>query len=126
MHWKDDNYEITIPARKSILCSSVINLNMWTYNKAVIEASFPAVVMVKSCSLLSVILVGIFCSRVRDKDLKLGKSKIWIGVMVTFGIILFNFFKVQEGTSDKPITLFSCFLLLVSLMGDGFLPDLQA
>ena len=68
---------------------------MWTYNKAVIEASFPAVVMVKSCSLLSVILVGIFCSRVRDKDLKLGKSKIWIGATVTIGIILFNFFKVQ-------------------------------
>lgn len=68
---------------------------MWTYNKAVIEASFPAVVMVKSCSLLSVILVGIFCSRVRDKDLKLGNSKIWIGFTVTIGIILFNFFKVQ-------------------------------
>lgn len=99
---------------------------MWTYNKAVITASFPAVVMVKSCSLLSVILVGIFCSRVKDKELKLGKSKIWIGIIVTVGIILFNYFKVSEGTSDKPITLISSLLLLVSLFGDGFLPDLQA
>jgi hypothetical protein len=92
-HWKEENYRIEIPAKKSLACSAVINLNMWTYNKAVITASFPAVVMVKSCSLLSVILVGIFCSRVKDKELKLGKSKIWIGIVVTIGIILFNIFK---------------------------------
>jgi hypothetical protein len=99
---------------------------MWTYNKAVITASFPAVVMVKSCSLLSVILVGIFCSRVKDKELKLGKSKVWIGGVVTIGIVLFNYFKVAEGGVDKPLTLASCLLLLVSLLGDGILPDLQA
>jgi len=67
---------------------------MGTYNTAVIYASFPAVVMVKSCGLLSVIIVGIFCSRVKDKELKLGKNKIWIGIIVTVGIILFNFFKM--------------------------------
>lgn len=27
---------------------------------------------------------------------------------------------------DKPLTLASCLLLLVSLLGDGLLPDLQA
>ncbi len=94
MHWGEEDYRIDIPGKKAVTCSAVINLNMWTYNKAVITASFPAVVMVKSCSLLSVILVGIFCSRVKDKELKLGKSKIWIGCVVTLGIILFNYFKV--------------------------------
>ncbi len=76
---------------------------MLTYNKAVQEASFPAVVMVKSCSLLSVILVALFCSRVKDNSLKLGKSKLWIGVIVTLGIFLFNFFKTKERGNDKPL-----------------------
>lgn len=66
---------------------------MLTYNKAVQVASFPAVVMIKSCSLLSVILVALFCSKVKDKNLKLGKGKIVIGVLVAVGIFLFNYFK---------------------------------
>jgi len=99
---------------------------MLTYNKAVIAASFSAVVMVKSCSLLSVILVALFCSRVKEKSLKLGISKIWIGLIVTIGIILFNYYKANEGGNDQPIALISSGLLFVSLLGDGILPDLQA
>lgn len=100
---------------------------MYTYNQAVRYASFPAVVMVKSCSLLSVILVGVFCSRVKDKSLKLGKSKMWIGLIVTIGIILFNYFKITEQNSnDHAISLYSGLLLAISLIGDGFFPDLQA
>lgn len=99
---------------------------MLTYNKAVIAASFSAVVMVKSCSLLSVIMVALFCSRVKKQSLKLGISKIWIGLIVTIGIILFNYYKINEGGNDKPIALISSGLLFVSLLGDGILPDLQA
>ena len=101
---------------------------MWTYNKAVIAASFPAVVMVKSCSVLSVILVGIFCSRVKDKALKLDKNKIIIGVVVTVGIFVFNYFQNKVKISDGPLSIFSLssLLLLISLLGDGFLPDVQA
>ncbi|CAM6001275.1 unnamed protein product [Sphagnum balticum] len=100
---------------------------MLTYNQAVIEASFPAVIMVKSCGLLSVIVVGVCCSRVKDASLKLSKRKLVIGAIVTIGILLFNFYKVTEGKeNDRPITLVSALLLLASLMGDGFLPDLQA
>lgn len=66
---------------------------MYTYNLAVVEASFPAVVMVKSCSLLSVILVGVFCSRVQDKNLKLKQNKIMIGLVACVGIFIFNYFK---------------------------------
>lgn len=51
---------------------------------------------------------------------------MWIGLIVTVGIILFNYFKVSEGGVDKPITFVSCLLLFVSLLGDGILPDLQA
>jgi hypothetical protein len=100
---------------------------MYTYNQAVVEASFPAVVMVKSCSLLSVILVGVFCSRVKDKALKLKNNKIFIGLFACIGIFVFNYFKQTEIDSiNKPITLISSIFLLASLIGDGFLPDLQA
>jgi hypothetical protein len=68
---------------------------MFTYNQAVIYASFPAVVMAKSCSLLSVIIIGVFFSRVKDSKLKLTNKKLAIGIVATFGIILFNFFKQQ-------------------------------
>jgi len=69
---------------------------MWTYNKAIMYASFPAVIMVKSCGLLSVIIVGVFCSRVKDKSLKLSHNKLIIGGIVTVGILLFNYFKMTE------------------------------
>ena len=99
---------------------------MLTYNKAIQAASFPAVVMVKSCSMLSVILVGVFCSRVKDKSLKLPLSKLWVGVVVSLGIFFFNYFKNTEEGSNKPISYWSSGLLLISLLGDGLLPDLQA
>ena len=117
---------VAIPFRKALVCGAVINCNMWTYNTAIEWASFPAAIMVKSCSLLSVILVGIFCSRVKDSSLKLGTNKLVIGGVVTAGILLFNIFKGTETGNDRPITLLSTALLLVSLLGDGVLPDLQA
>jgi hypothetical protein len=83
--------------------------------------------MVKSCSLLSVIIVGVFCSRVKDKSVKLKSNKIIIGIVACIGIFVFNYFKkAEDGSVDKPITLVSSLLLLASLIGDGFLPDLQA
>ena len=54
--------------------------------------SFPLVTMVKSCNILSVILVGVLCSRVTDKKLKLTPKKIVVAIFVTTGIILFRFF----------------------------------
>jgi hypothetical protein len=83
--------------------------------------------MVKSCSLLSVILVGVFCSRVKDKKLKIGKNKIIIGILACLGIFMFNYFKrVEVDSVDQPIKLLSSLLLMGSLIGDGFLPDFQA
>ena len=107
----------------------ILNVCGLTYNEAVIYASFPAVVMAKSCSLLSVIVVAVFCSRVKEKSLKLNSDKIFIGLLATIGIIFFNFFKKSEHSSiDNPISIFSLssLFLLISLVGDGFLPDFQA
>ena len=46
------------------------------------------------------ILVGIFCSRVTDKKLKLSAQKILIGVIVSFGILLFKFFDPEQKFGD--------------------------
>lgn len=89
--------------------------------------SYPLIIMAKSCSLLSVILVGIFCSRVRSKELKLGPKKIVIAVLVTLGILMFKLFDPATQMDDSRKTeLVGLVLLLVSLFADGFLPDFQA
>lgn len=117
---------VAVPWSKALLCGLVVNFNMWTNNKAVVLASFPAVIMVKSCGLLSVILVGVFCSRVKDKNLKLTPDKLVIGAVVTVGILMFNYFQGGGSEADRPFSWTSAALLLASLTGDGFLPDLQA
>lgn len=86
--------------------------------------------MIKSCGLLSVIAVGVFCSGVKEKRLKLSKKKLLIGIIATCGILLFNYSKTVEKVNDvnHPIRILSygTFCLLVSIILDGFLPDFQA
>lgn len=60
-----------IPAKNSIICAFFIFLSSLTNNYAIIMVSYPIVVMFKSCNILSVILVGVICSRVKSKSLKL-------------------------------------------------------
>jgi hypothetical protein len=62
--------------------------------------SFPIVMMVKSCNILSVVLVGILCSRVTDKKLKLGPKKLVVGLIVTAGIIIFKWFDPEAKKGD--------------------------
>lgn len=81
--------------------------------------------MFKSCNVLSVIFVGIFCSRVRDKKQKLGSKKIISGLLISLGIVLFNFFGT-ENHKQQATHPWGVFLLMASLICDGFLPDFQA
>lgn len=81
--------------------------------------------MVKSCSILSAIIVGVFCSRVTDHRLKLGMSKLVVGGLVSVGIFLFNYFTMEE-KGEKGTTLLGVVLLVASLVADGLLPDFQA
>lgn len=89
-------------------------------------SSFTAAIMAKSCSLLSVIIVAVFCSRVKEKSLKLEMNKIWIGAIACAGLYCFNYFKNNKESDDKPLTILGIIFLVASLIGDGFLPDLQA
>jgi hypothetical protein len=50
---------------------------------------------------MSVILVGVLCSRVTDKKLKLGPKKIVVAIVVTVGIVMFRFFDPEADFSSK-------------------------
>lgn len=60
--------------------------------------------MFKSCNLISVILVGVLCSRVKDKKLKLATKKIVVGAIITVGIILFKVFDPESSKKSEQQT----------------------
>ena len=116
-----------MPRANVIACAIIVNLSTVTYLIAVYVTSYPVVVMVKSCNIVSVVLVGVCCSRVRDKSLKLGPKKIAVAFLVSVGILLYNFAgNSPSKTNDRSSSYLGIFLLIVSLILDGFLPDFQA
>lgn len=54
--------------------------------------------MIRSCNLLSVVLVGVMFTGVEDTTLKLGKRKIFIALIATVGMIIFKAF---DPNNDK-------------------------
>jgi len=81
---------VNIPNKNSAICGITVAISTLTYTYAIYLTNFPVVMMFKSCNILSVILVGVLCSRVKDKKLKLGLKKVVIGVLVTLGIVMFK------------------------------------
>jgi drug/metabolite transporter (DMT)-like permease len=88
--------------------------------------SFPVVMAFKSCNLLAILLVAILCTRVRDKKLNLGKNKLVVGAIISIGVFFFSFFDPEQENRTRESQFFGVFLLFVSLLADGFLPDFQA
>jgi drug/metabolite transporter (DMT)-like permease len=118
--------QIDIPLKNSAICGVTVAISTLTYTYAIYMTNFPVVMMFKSCNILSVILVGIMCSRVKDKKLKLGIKKLVVGIIVTLGILVFKLTDPGFKTDEKKTELMGIALLLASLMADGFLPDFQA
>lgn len=58
---------ITIPWKNSAITAFTIYASTVSQTSAMFLVSYPLVMMTKSCSLINVILVGVFCSRVRSK-----------------------------------------------------------
>lgn len=80
-----------MPASNLVACAIMVCISTHTYMLAIYLTSFPIVMLVKSCNIVSVVLVGVFCSRVRDKSLSLGPKKIVVAAAVSIGIIMYNF-----------------------------------
>lgn len=51
--------------------------------------SYPVIMMMESSSILPVIFVAVFCSRVTDARLKLGPRKLIVAAAITVGILIF-------------------------------------
>lgn len=118
---------VHIPAKKSAICAVTVSISTLTYTYAIYLTNFPVVMMFKSCNLISVILVGVLCSRVKDKKLKLATKKIVVGIIITLGIIMFKIFDPESSKkTEKQTEFIGIVLLIVSLLADGFLPDFQA
>ena len=83
---------VVIPEKNSFYCGIVVFISNITYTWAVAKTSFPVVMAFKSCNLLSVLLVAILCTRVKEKNLKLGGNKIIVGIIVSIGVFLYSFF----------------------------------
>jgi drug/metabolite transporter (DMT)-like permease len=116
-----------IPSKKSAVCAITVAISTLTYTYAIYLTNYPVVMMFKSCNLISVILVGVLCSRVKDKKLKLGVKKIVVGTVITIGIIMFKVFDPESaGKKEKQTEVLGIVLLVISLLADGFLPDFQA
>ena len=86
------DHRVIIPMKNGIIVGFLIFLSTISQTQAMYMVSYPLIMMTKACSLISVILVGVFCSRVRSQSLKLGPQKIVIAVIVTLGIISFRVF----------------------------------
>ena len=114
-----------MPPLNIIACSTIVCISTHTYALAIYITNFPIVMMVKSCNIVSVVLVGVFCSRVRDKELQLGAKKIVIAALISVGILMFNF-GGNQSHQEKATDILGIILLVISLVADGFLPDFQA
>lgn len=116
-----------IPAKNAAMCGVTVAISTLTYTYAIYLTNYPVVMMFKSCNILSVILVGVLCSGVKNKGLKLGPKKIVVGVLVTLGIVLFKYFDPEGAKKEEKKTeILGIVLLVVSMLADGFLPDFQA
>jgi len=75
-----------------VISAATVITSTVTYTYAILFSNYPVVIMFRSCNILSVILVGVFCSKVRDKQLKLGGKKLVVGVLITLSIIMYKWF----------------------------------
>lgn len=82
--------------------------------------------MIRSCNILSVALVGVLFTGVKDTALKLGNNRIVVALLVTAGMIIFKAYDPNQSGEEHQTEVLGIVLMLVSLLADGFLPDFQA
>ena len=115
-----------IPWYKGIKCGIAVCTSNLAYNHAIVLTNFPVVMMVRSCGILSVVLVGVLFTGVKDTRLKLGSRKIFIAAFAVLGMIIFKVFDPNINSNSHHTEMLGIFLLVISLLADGFLPDFQA
>ena len=87
---------ISIPWHHGAKCGGAVVVTTICYSYAIKFTNFPVVMMIRSCSLLSVVIVGVLFSGVSDVSLKLGGRKIVVAATVTIGMIIFKVFDPNQ------------------------------
>lgn len=84
-----------IPFKERIILSGLFSANILTTNYALLYLSYPVQVIGRNIRFLFVVIVGAFFSRVAHThtNIKLGKHKIFMAIVITSGVLLFNFAK---------------------------------
>jgi len=90
-----------IPWFNGFKCGSAVTLSTIAYSYAIYFTNFPLVMMIRSCGILSVVMVGVLFTGVEDTTLKLGRRKILIAMIATAGIIIFKVFDLNKSDSHK-------------------------
>lgn len=91
-----------IPVKNSAMTAGFIVLASFFSLLAIQRTSFTVVIMLESCSILPVVFIGVFCSRIKDPNLKLGYKKIIVSFIVAIGILIFQF--ADPETRKRPPT----------------------
>lgn len=80
---------VKIPHKNAALTGLAATSAAFCSLMAIRYTSYPVVIMMESSSVLPVIFVAVFCTRVTDRNLKLGPKKIIVALLMASGILLF-------------------------------------
>jgi hypothetical protein len=83
-----------ISYREQITLGALFTLNYLPANYALLYMPYHIQVIAKNCRYIFVIVIGVFFSRVKKgEDLRLGMNKVFIGMLITAGALIFTFFR---------------------------------
>jgi drug/metabolite transporter (DMT)-like permease len=84
-----------ISFKERLVLGGLFTANMVSTNYALLFISYPIQVIGRNIRFLFVVLIGAFFSRIKtgNNHLKLGKHKIFMALVITLGVLLFNFAK---------------------------------
>ena len=81
---------MVIPHKNAALTGLAATSAAFCSVMAIKYTSYPVVIMMESSSVLPVIFVAVFCTKVTDQRLRLGPKKIIVALLITAGILLFE------------------------------------
>lgn len=84
-----------IPLKEKMILAGLFSGNILTTNYSLLYISYPVQVIGRNIRFLFVVIIGAFFSRVKHTHthLKLGKHKIIMAIVITTGVLLFNYAK---------------------------------
>ena len=107
----------SIEWKHGVKCGGCVVLLTICYSYAIHLTNFPVVMMIRSCSLLSVVIVGVLFTGVHDTKLKLGRRKMIVALLATFGMIIFKVFDPNQEKDEHQTRLLGIGLMIISMMG---------